>query len=94
MKGGKAVIFKNSKTYDRLKWLASPGLPAVAALFGTISAILSTNNLPGALIFGVASPIIAAIATCLGEWTGQSSKKYWAAQQSGGDFSQEEKIDG
>lgn len=69
------MIFKNSKVYDVLKWLGSPGLPAIATLLVAIGQILHIEAL------GIAGAIVAAVASCLGEWTGQSSKKYWAAQQ-------------
>lgn len=60
-----------NKLYDTLKWLASPGLPAVATLLIALSQILNIDAL------AVAGACVAAVASCFGEWTGQSSKKYF-----------------
>lgn len=80
------MIFENSKTYDIIKWWASPGCPALAALLITIGEILNANGVGGnvSLWLGIAGAIVAAIGTCLGEIARQSSKKYWASQQTGG----------
>ena len=80
------MIFENSKVYDILKWLASPGLPAVSALLIAMGQILHIDA------FSIAGAIVAAVAGCLGEWTGVSSKKYWAAQHVGGDETVKEEI--
>ena len=66
-------MFENSKVYDTLKWLASPGLPAVATLLITVSQIVNINA------FAIAGAIVAAIGACFGEWTGQASKKFFEA---------------
>ena len=61
----------SNKLYDILKWLAAPGLPAVATLLIALSQILQIDAL------AVAGACVAAVAACFGEWTGQSSKKYF-----------------
>ena len=64
-------MIKDSKLYDILKWLASPGLPALAALFVAASEIWKVP------VLALVGMTIAAIGACFGEWTGQSSKKYF-----------------
>jgi hypothetical protein len=72
--GGKGEKMTN-KVYDALKWLASPGLPALAALFVAASEIW---NLPVLALVGMT---VAAVGACFGEWTGQSSKKFFADKE-------------
>ena len=62
----------SNKLYDILKWLASPGLPAVAVLLIGASEVW---NIPVLALIGATVSLVAA---CFGEWTGQSSKKYFA----------------
>lgn len=81
----------SNKTYDIMKWLASPGLPAVATLLITVSQIVNINE------FAIAGAIVAAVGACLGEWTGQASKKFFEAHDivPNQDYSQiEEEEDG
>lgn len=61
----------NNKAYDILKWLAAPGLPAVAAFLVTMGEIL--NQQP----FSIAGAIVAALATMFGAWTGSASRTYF-----------------
>lgn len=62
----------NKKVYDTLKWLASPGLPALAFLLVTLSEIYGINA------FALAGATVAALATALGKVAGDESKKYFA----------------
>lgn len=62
----------SNKLYDILKWLASPGLPAVAVLLIGASEVW---NIP---ILALIGATVSLVAACFGEWTGQSSKKYFA----------------
>lgn len=73
------MIFENGKVYDILKWFASPGCPAIATLLITVAEILRSNSVAQnvTMWFGIAGAIVAAIGTCLGEFTRISSKKYW-----------------
>lgn len=77
----KGRIFEDSKTYDILKFLASPCLPAVSFLLITVAGIFTTNGFEKiGFWLNIAGGIVAAIATCLGDIVRQSSKVYWANQ--------------
>lgn len=80
------TIFKDSKVYDILKWLASPGLPALAVFLIGASKLW---NLP---ILALVGGTVSLIAAMFGEWTHQSSKAYWAIQQTGGDEGEEKVV--
>ena len=64
------MIFKNSKCYDVLKWIALVFFPAFTAL---MEVILTTLNVPYA---SEAVTIIAACGAFLGALVGVSSIKY------------------
>ena len=90
-------IFEDSTTYDILKWLAAPVLPAVATF------LVAVGEIWGQPMCSLIGATISALAVCLGAITQKSSKVYWAAQQSGGDMSpyptaheeyEEEEVDG
>ena len=63
------------KTYNILKWLASPGLPAIAVFLGTAAEIW---NIPVLSLVGLT---VAAVGACFGKWTGDESKKYFADKE-------------
>ena len=77
------MIFENGKVYDILKWFAAPGCPAIATLLITVAEILRGNGVAQnvTMWFGIAGAIVAAIGTCLGEFTRVSSKRYWENKQ-------------
>lgn len=89
------MIFKDGKIYDILKWFASPGCPAIATLLITVGEILRANNVAQSVTmwFGIAGAIVAAIGTCLGEFTRVSSKKYWESRPDSTPIDQNEKED-
>ena len=63
-------MIMSNKVYDTLKWIALVALPAVSALYLTLSGIW---GLPyGEQVAGT----IAAVDTCLGAFLGISSAKY------------------
>lgn len=65
----------SNRVYDILKWLAAPCLPAIATLLVGASQIW---NIPELALIGAT---VTLIATCFGELTGQSSKKYFADKE-------------
>ena len=62
----------SNKVYDTLKWLASPGLPALAVLLGALSQIYNINAL------ALAGTTVAALAAFFGKITGDASDMYFA----------------
>lgn len=62
----------SNKVYDTLKWLASPGFPALAFLLVTLSEIYGINA------FALAGATVSALAVALGKITGDASDKYFA----------------
>ena len=64
-----------NKVYDILKWLASPGLPALAVLLIAASEIW---NVP---VLALVGATVSAVAACFGKWTGDESKKYFADKE-------------
>lgn len=69
------MIFKNNKTYDVLKWIVSPGLPALAAFILAIGQIWGWTNLTVPI-----GATIVALATFLGALLGISSITYSKAK--------------
>ena len=65
----------NDKTYDILKKLASPLLPALAFFLTGLSQILHVGWL------AVAGTIVALAAATLGKITGDESDKYFSDKQ-------------
>lgn len=87
----KGKIFEDSKTYDILKKLASPILPAISVFLFAAQQIFSSNGFEKlGFWLGIVAALIAAAASCLGKICEESSRVYWAAQQSGGDEVPEE----
>lgn len=64
------MIFKNAKTYDVLKWIASTFLPALIVLYGVVGSTLSIPFTEQVLT------IATAFDAFLGTILGISSKKY------------------
>lgn len=65
----------SNKVYDTLKWLAAPGLPALAVLLIGASEVW---NVP---VLALVGATVSLVAACFGEWTGQSSKKFFADKE-------------
>ncbi len=64
------MIFKNNKTYDKLKFLVMKGFPALEFL---ILAVFKIWNIPYGAEIGAT---LAALTTALGILLGISSKKF------------------
>ena len=78
----------SNKWYDRLKWVAILGLPALAT---AIRVIFALWDIPHA---DAVAGTITAIAAMLGTWLGVSNIQYKNAQKEKGSIVEEIKDDG
>lgn len=72
------MIFKNSKTYDVLKWIALVALPATATLWFTVAKIW---NLP---YMGEITGTLVAVDTFIGALIGISNIRYQLEEEKHG----------
>lgn len=71
------MIFKNSKVYDVIKWVALVALPAFTWFFSTVLPLYGVSDHNTLVVVGT----VDALSTLVGILAGVSSVKYANAQK-------------